>query len=458
MGVTPAVAESAGGAEAAGGAADTGGTARVLYASGSLGFNVLQQTLALWLVYFYAPPPDSGRATVVPLGLLGLLMGASRIVEAVDDPLIGHWSDVTRSPWGRRLPFVVAGTPFLVITFVLLWLPPATGLPWTAVYFLVVLHLYSLAATVVQQPHDAALAEIARTTPDRVRVSSLKVAFGLAGAAVGLVGSGVVAGALGFPAMAVAFALLAGTSILVSAAGLRRLPATGTAAGLSAWAALRLTATNRQFLVFVGSTLLFYLGLNLLTQAIPYYVTVVLGGPEEAVSLFTALFAAVALAGVPLVNRLVARGTKAGAYRLAMGALAVLLPGLALVGLVPGLPPLVQGAIYVGLLGLPMAALFVLPNPILADVVDEDALRTGMRREGIYFAAAGTLNKMGFAVSTVIFGALLSAFGFSAAQPLGVRLVGPVAGLGMLAGVILFARAYRLPDRVPASPYTHEQS
>jgi GPH family glycoside/pentoside/hexuronide:cation symporter len=423
---------------------------RALYASGSFGFNVLQQTMALWLVYFYAPPPDSGLTQVVPLAALGLLLGVSRVLEAFDDPLIGHWSDSTRGRWGRRLPFVVAGTPLLIVTFILLWFPPSLPLPWSAAVLFVVLHVYSLAGTIVQQPHEAALAEIATSSLERVRVSSLKVVFGLAGAAVGLVGSGIVAGAAGFGAMAVLFGLLAGLSILLSATGLRHLPRPPRSAGLSLWTALRLTATNGQFLVFVGSTLLFYLGLNLLTQAIPYYVTVVLGGDVGQVPLFTGLFSVVALAGVPLVNRLVARGTKARVFRLAMATLAVLLPGLAFAGALPGPPPLAQGALYVALLGLPMSALFVLPNPILADVVDDDYLRSGMRREGMYYAAAGTLNKMGFALSTVIFGALLSAFGYSAAAPLGVRLVGPVAGLGMLAGVVLFAAAYRLPDRVGA--------
>jgi GPH family glycoside/pentoside/hexuronide:cation symporter len=422
---------------------------RTLYASGSFGFNVLQQTMALWLVYFYAPPADSGRPEVIPLAALGLLLGVSRVLEALDDPLIGHWSDSTRSRWGRRLPFVVAGTPLLILSFVLLWFPPPAPLPWTAVALFVVLHVYSLAGTIVQQPHEAALAEIATTSRERVRVSSLKVVFGLAGAAVGLVASGIVAGAAGFGTMGLLFGLLSGLSILLSASGLRRLPRSPVTAGLSLWTALRLTATNGQFLVFVGSTLLFYLGLNLLTQAIPYYVTAVLGGDVGQVPLFTGLFSVVALAGVPLVNRHVARGTKARTFRLAMAALAVLLPGLAFAGTVPGPPPLVQGALYIALIGLPLSALFVLPNPILSDVIDDDFLRSGMRRGGMYFAAAGTLNKVGFALSTVIFGLLLSTFGYAAADPLGVRLVGPIAGLATLAGVALFAAAYRLPDRVP---------
>jgi Na+/melibiose symporter-like transporter len=63
----------------------------------------------------------------VPLATLGLLLGAGRVLDAVDDPAIGHWSDVTRSRWGRRLPFVVAGTPPLALLFVLVWLPPGAG-------------------------------------------------------------------------------------------------------------------------------------------------------------------------------------------------------------------------------------------------------------------------------------------------------------------------------------------
>jgi len=163
---------------------------------------------------------------------------------------------------------------------------------------------------------------------------------------------------------------------------------------------------------------------------------------------FGGLFSVVALAGVPLVNRHVARGTKARTFRLAMAALAVLLPGLAFAGTVPGPPPLVQGALYIALIGLPLSALFVLPNPILSDVIDDDFLRSGMRRGGMYFAAAGSLNKVGFALSTVIFGVLLSTFGYAAADPLGVRLVGPIAGLATLGGVVLFGAAYRLPDRI----------
>ncbi len=423
---------------------------QLLYAGGAFGLNVFHQTVTLWLVYFYAPPPEAGRPTLVPLVTLGALLALGRVLDAFDDPAIGHWSDVTRSRWGRRLPFIAVGTPLVLVAFVLLWLPPAAALPWLALYVFVLLQLYFLCTTLVYQPYEAVLAEIARTPADRVRVSSWKVTFGLLGAGVGLVGSGMLIEALGFPGMAVVLGLLAAASLLLSILGVRRLPhAPPHARSLSLWAGLRLTATNGQFLVFVSSEVLFYLGLNMLTQLVPYFVTVVLGQPEALVSLFTGLFALAALASLPAVNWLAARRGKAFAYRLAMAVLVVLLPGLFFVGTLPGVDPLAQGLAYLALLGVPMSVLLVLPNPIVADIVDDDERRTGLRREGVYYGAEEVIGKLGFALSTLVFGLVLQTFGFSGEQPLGIRLVGPVAGLGVLVGLLVFVRGYRLPDRIP---------
>jgi GPH family glycoside/pentoside/hexuronide:cation symporter len=424
--------------------------AQLLYASGAFGFNVLVQTLTVWLVYFLAPPPEAGRPTLVPPALLGLVLGAGRLLDALDDPLIGHWSDGTRSRWGRRLPFVAGGTPFLVLTFVLIWTVPDVGLPWSAVYVFVLVQAYSIASSIVHQPYESVLAEVARDPAERVRLSSWKVLFGVAGAALGLVGSGLVIGTIGFPGMGLVFGLLAGASILVSALGIRRLPPAAPARPLAFWDGLRRTATNGQFLALAASEVLFFLGLNMLTQLIPYFVTVVLRRPESQVALFTGLFFVAAVASLPLVNRLAARWTKAAVYRLAMATLAVLLPGLFFVGRLPGADPFLQGLLYIGLLGVPMSVIFALPNPLVADVVDDDQRRTGRRREGMYYGVEETVVKAGTALAAGIFGVVLQTFGFSAEQPLGIRLIGPIAGLGVLLGFAVFTLGYRLPDRVPS--------
>jgi GPH family glycoside/pentoside/hexuronide:cation symporter len=401
----------------------------------------------------YAPPPESGRETLAPIALLTSLFALGRLIEAFDDLAIGHWSDVTRSRWGRRLPFIAAGAPFVGILFVLLWLPPPLEPLWVAVYVFLVLQAYYFAATVVQQPYEAVLAEMSRDPITRVRVSTWKVAFGVVGAAVGLIGSGLLIERYGFAVAGAVFAALGVGSVILTIVGIRRLPvAPAPDQPISLIRAFVLTSTNRQFLVFVTSSVLFFLGLNLLTLVLPYFATVILRQSEGLVSLLTAAFTAVAFLSLPLVGRLAAWRSKAFAFKAAMGTLGLLLPGLYFVGLLPGIDPLLHGFVYVALLGVPMAALFVLPSPLIADIVDDDARRTGMRREGIYYAADVTVRKLGFALSTAIFGAALAMFGFSVDQPLGVRLIGPIAGFGVLVGLALFAFGYRLPDRIDPDP------
>ncbi|GIW05784.1 MAG: melibiose carrier protein [Dehalococcoidia bacterium] len=427
--------------------------AGLLYAEGAFGFNVLHQMQTLWLVYFYAPPTESGRTALAPIALLTVLFALGRLVEAFDDLAIGYWSDVTRSRWGRRLPFIVAGAPFVGILFVLLWLPPPLEPVGVAFYVFLVLQGFYFAATVVQQPYEAVLAEMSRDSATRVRVSTWKVAFGVVGAAVGLIGSGVLIERIGFAATGAVFAVLGVGSVVLTVAGIRRLPrAPAPNQPITLPRALLLTTTNRQFLVFVTSSVLFFLGLNLLTLLLPYFATVILRQSEGLVSMLTAAFTAVAFLSLPLVGRLAAWRSKAFAFKAAMGALGLLLPGLFFVGLLPGIDPVTQGFVYVAVLGVPMAALFVLPSPLIADIIDDDARRTGMRREGIYYAADVTVRKLGFALSTAIFGAVLAAFGYSAEQPLGVRLVGPIAGFGVLLGLLLFSVGYRLPDRIDPDP------
>lgn len=97
-------------------------------------------------------------------------------------------------------------------------------------------------------------------------------------------------------------------------------------------------------------------------------------------------------------------------------------------------------------LGVPLAALFVFPNALLADVIDYHAAHTGTRREAIYYGIQATLQKAGFGLASAVFALVLFLFGKTEVDPLGIRLVGPVAGAFVLLGYGTFVRGYRLSD------------
>jgi GPH family glycoside/pentoside/hexuronide:cation symporter len=88
---------------------------------------------------------------------------------------------------------------------------------------------------------------------------------------------------------------------------------------------------------------------------------------------------------------------------------------------------------------------FIISYALMGNVVDYDEMLTGTRREAIYYGTFSFANGLGISVGSLILPLLLETFGYTAANPLGVRVTFPVIGLSSLIGALIF-RSYRLGD------------
>ncbi|HEU4759010.1 MAG TPA: MFS transporter, partial [Dehalococcoidia bacterium] len=394
---------------------------------------------------------------------------------ALDDPLIGWWSDRTRSRWGRRIPFVVLSTPFYAVFFVLVWMPPDNHeTARNAVYFFATLWTFHLFSTLSGGPFESLLPEIAPSARERVSIVTWQVFFGTIGALVALVGSGIIIDAAGFQVMALIMAALAlGSRYLGLAGAWRHTRLDVEPATVGPWAAVRATLRNEQFLFYLPTFILFNMAVSMMTAALPFWTSAVLlkGFPADIarleagraatldvlglrvgvgtgtiVGLMTGAAIGVVFLSLPLVYRLSLRRGKAWVYSAAMLVGGLYLPLMAFMGFLPGLNTLSQALLLVAGMGVPMAAVFTFPNAIQADIIDYDEVRTGYRREAVYYGTQATMEKIAFSLFPLILAGLLL-LGSTAEDPLGVRLVGPVAGAAALIGWLTF-RGYRLPDKV----------
>jgi glycoside/pentoside/hexuronide:cation symporter, GPH family len=433
--------------------------AALLYASNSFATNLISRVTSAWLFYFYAGDAEAGDPRRLPVWAIGAILTATNIIGAFDDPLIGYWSDRTTSRWGRRIPFVLLGTPPWVLIFFLLWTPPhSTESALNALYCFLLLAGFRVVTTVSGGPMEALLPEIAPTNADRLRIVAGQVVFGSGGVVVALLLAGPIIDRLGFPAMAALVALAALASRYVALAGVWRYARKDVApAGLALMAALRATLGNRQFLCFLPSFILFNLGITLLTAALPFFVREVLEPADGRVGTTTALVTAapgvMVFLSLPFVYRAALHRGKAWMYRRMMLAGAVYLPLLFFMGFVPGVPRVVQAMVFLAPVGVCMGGVFLFPNALLADIADYDAVRTGMRREAIYYGAQNMIEGTVVALYSVLLAGLL-AIGGTADDPLGIRLAGPVAGVCILAGALIF-RGYRLPDTITPESVAH---
>ncbi|HXF98816.1 MAG TPA: MFS transporter [Gaiellaceae bacterium] len=422
--------------------------AKLMYASSSLGGEALTQSRSAFLVYFYSEANDYLSAFAV-----GAVLTVARLLETVDDGLIGYWSDRTRSRLGRRLPFVLLATPFWALFAVLLFTPPDAGGALVAAYLFLVAELYFLASTLSGGPYEALLPEIAPTSDERVTIAGLRVYFGAAGAGLGLVGGFLLVDLAGYVGMAAVLAAVALGFRYLGLAGVWRYASrTQPPAELRLLRALALTVRNRSFLAFLPAFALFQLGFQVLLGALPFLIEAALR--VEKVERWGAALTAVALGSMllslPLFGAFARRTSKRRAYRASLLCAVGLFPLLAFAGFLPGIPAEAQLVAAMALVGIPIAGNYLFPAPLTADIIDRDALETGLRREATYYGAQNFVEKTTSALAPLLLGALLT-LGGTAEDPLGIRLAGPAAALLVLAGFVAFRR-YDLPDDVLAAP------
>lgn len=441
---------------------------RIVYASASLGGNVLSRTGTLWLLFFYAPPSDAGMPTIVPrLMLAGILLGVG-ILDAINDPLIGYWSDRTQTRWGRRAPFIVLSTPFYALFFFLFFTPPGAdhSVFVNALYITAIVFIQRFVGTLSSGPMEALLPEIAKTSASRVSIVAWQVFLGAIGAVFALVVTGIVKNAWGFQVMAAIVAIIAIASRYIGLWGAwphARLDVEPVETGVIQ--SLRQAFRNDQFLYFLPTFVLFNTAVNMLLAALPFLAaSVILGDSDErsfslvgfsfdlaeggvtSILAGAAIFAVIAV--LPVVYKLAVRRGKAWVYSAAMLLAAGTFPLLFLIGLIPGIDPLAQSLVFVAIAGIAITGVFAFPNALMADIIDYDFLRTGERREALYYGAQNTIEKWVGSLATAILAALFL-LGETAANPLGIRLVGPVAGVFAIVAFWLF-RGYTLPDTVTA--------
>lgn len=147
---------------------------------------------------------------LAPLGAVALVTALARAFDAITDPFMGWLSDRTRSRWGRRLPYIAAGTVPAAVTFWLFLSPPASlDGPSAAVWFGVVFCGAFLFTTITSIPSQALGAELSLDYHERSSLFGVRSVFAAAGTIVGATMPGVLEDGFGIRDERVIFSGLA---------------------------------------------------------------------------------------------------------------------------------------------------------------------------------------------------------------------------------------------------------
>ena len=425
------------------------GLARKLaYGAGDLGFSVTTTMAGAYLSVFLTDVVGLAPA----LAAAAIFVGRS--VDYLNDPLIGHLVDRTRSRWGRRRPYLLFGALPFGAAFLLLWTRPALPSPvLLAAYYGAAYALFDVAATFVYMPYYALTPEIAPSYDERTSLTSWRMAFSILGSLLVFTVPPALAGGFGPDSARRVFLLACGAAVVSVAplfscfAAVRERPEAPTEQRPGIRDSLAAAFRNRAFLLGAGIFLATWVCLDLLQALIVYYIKHVVRR-EASMDLIMGLIFVTALVSLPLWNFLSARLDKRRTYAVGAGLLAVCLGALAFLG--PGTPLGFIAALSVAA-GIGVGAAHVLPWAIIPDAVELDEATTGARHEGMFYSLITLAQKVASSLALPLVLLVLGAAGYvpaSADQPAravaGIRLVmglGPAILLG--AGAV-FAAVYPL--------------
>ena len=349
---------------------------------------------------------------------LAAALAIPRFMDAIIDPVVGRFSDNLHTRYGRRKPLVALGAVIQALAFGMIWMvPPGWGQVALTTWLVVTQLVFYVGFSLFSVPLAALQYEITPDYDERTRVSAVGGFFGKVGEC-GYNWVFPLASSALFVSVIVGVRTIGWLVAIVLLGLVGLLPAmfvrerffrkTATQEVVRLWPSTCAAFSSRAFTILVALTLL-QIGAGMFASNLDRYILVyymnggnVAAGETWKATLSVA-YAVVGILSIYPVNWLAQRIGKTRTVAVAFALTFVGALGKWLL-YTPGHQwKIVFDAVLCGPVWI---AINVLTPAMLADICDEDELRHGLRREGVFGAIFSWIQKMGY--STAFFGAMFS--------------------------------------------------
>ena len=413
---------------------------KVSYAMGDLGANIVCQSVALYYLYFLTD------ISFLKASLAGISLMLVRCVDAFSDPLIGYFSDRTRSRWGRRRPYLLFGSFGCGLFFFLLF----TCLPIHNQGLLFVHATFSylvfyVCFSLVNIPYSALTPDLTQDYNERTNLT----AYRMAGAIIGMfIAAGLTSELIKlFPSEKIGFSLTAAgygalfiILTLIVFWGVREKKDYAVQHDDTPMFRLYLNSfKNRPFLMVLMAYIMVELAIVLISSTLIYYMEYYMKKKELLSTIFLTMFG-IALVCIPFWALISKHLGKKWSYFMGIGLFSIAM--ICIFFIKPG--NLLLLYLLAGLAGMGLSTEFVNPWAMMPDTIEYNEFMTGKRNEGVFYGMQSFGPKLSGALAGLMAGEVLTFVHYvpklmnqSSETLLGIRLIFCIVpvlftGLGMI--------------------------
>jgi len=412
---------------------------KVKFAVGGIGFNLSAGLFAAWLMNFYV------KVLEIDLFFWGLAWILYIVWNAINDPLIGYLGDRTRTKIGRRKPWLIISAPAISISFFLLFFPPIldpTIISSQWIYFfwlLITLLLYDTFYTVIGIMQMALVTELSILPEERASTGLFWAIGTLSGQVITfilpfllIVNEDPYSQNLpAFQFLALIFAIVGFICLAIMSFWIKEKKEFmySETEKMKFFESIKYTLKNKGFIIYtIFGFMLGYISSAIYSQ-VSFYVQDVLQVTDNILSqLPIFIFIIANLIGYPIGMFFNKKhgGKKAIIYLsfVAIGGLIIL----------TFISDFITSNILLFIIGIGYSGVFLLAPILMADLVDEDELKTGLRREGAYFGSTALFTKPAQSLAAAFTGYMLFLTGYN--QSGGVQTTLAQFGIKLNIGLI----------------------
>ena len=340
------------------------------------------------------------------------------IWNALNDPLLGYISDRTRTRWGRRKPFIILGTIPILIIEIILWIPPTDSHFITFIYLLIMLMCFDTFYTMVTF-FDALFPELYVSVEERAEVNTIKQILATIGLLMAFLIPGMFIGDLtrkeGYLINGIVTSVIIGISLFIAikwGAKEREEFKLDHKQEFGYVEGLKKAFKNRGFVLYTIMFFLYEYVLLVLATVTPLYALHVLGITDTLlISLLLGVMFIVAVLTVVIWMKLDIKWGSRKAY-----AVAIILYFIATI---PNLfiTSYTLALIMVIFMGFGFGGMLYFIYLIVADPIDDDELKTGVRREGTFFGITNFFMRLAMIMSIVTVSLVFTSTGWETYTP-----------------------------------------